>query len=104
MKNPSIALFLFLLLLATAGDALAWSGDGHRLVAELAQRRLSPAAQAEVARLLAGEPDPTLAGIATWADDLRAESRTGVNELGKRSERWHYLNFPRGTDCAYEPA
>lgn len=102
MKNASIALFL--LLLATAGDALAWSEKGHRLVAELAQRRLSPAAEAEVARLLAGEPEPTLAGVASWADDMRAESRTGVNELGKRSERWHYLNFPRGTDCAYDPA
>jgi hypothetical protein len=97
-------LLLAAALAALTADASAWSREGHELVAELAERRLSPAARAEVARLLAGEPDPSLAGIAAWADDMRAESRTGVNELGERSERWHYLNFPRGTDCAYVPA
>jgi hypothetical protein len=99
-----IRILAALLLLLAAADALAWSEKGHRLVAELAQRRLSPAAQAEVDRLLAGEAEPGLAGVASWADDMRAESRTGVNELGERSERWHYLNFPRGVDCAYDPA
>ena len=56
-----------LLTLAASPAALAWSALGHRMVAELAQRHLTPAAQAQVALLLAGEPDPTLAGIADWA-------------------------------------
>ena len=51
-----------LLGLLVAGPVIAWSALGHKLVGELAQRHLTPAARAEVARLLAGEPDPTLAG------------------------------------------
>ena len=97
------ALFAFCLLFA-ATDAAAWSRKGHELVGELAERRLSPAARAEVARLLAGEPDPTLAGVAAWADEMREEGRSEGNPLGRRSEPWHYLNFPRGADCAYDPA
>lgn len=95
---------LCLALLLAAGDALAWSREGHELVGELAERRLSPAARAEVARLLAAEPVPTLAGVSTWADEMRAAGRETGLDLGKRSEKWHYLNFPAGADCAYDPA
>ena len=45
-----------------AGDALAWSAEGHRIVARIAEAGLTPAARAEVDRLLADETDPTLAG------------------------------------------
>ena len=100
MKNAMLALCL----LAFTADASAWSREGHELVGELAQRRLSPAAQAEVARLLAAEPDPTLAGVAAWADEIRAESRSAGHPLGKRSEHWHYVNFPRGADCDLQAA
>jgi hypothetical protein len=97
------SVFCAVLLLFSA-HAQGWSREGHELVATLAEARLSPEARAEVAVLLAGEPVPTLPGVAAWADDIRAESRTGVHELGERSSHWHYLNFPRGVDCAYEPA
>jgi hypothetical protein len=77
------------LLLVLAAPVAAWSALGHKLVGALAQRHLTPAAQAEVARLLAGEPDPTLAGVATWADALRD------NEPGrfKATSAWHYVKF-----------
>ena len=39
--------------LAVAPAVHAWGRQGHAIVAELAQRRLSPAAEAEVERLLA---------------------------------------------------
>ena len=54
MKTMSRLLFVATLLLA-APAALGWAQLGHRLVGELAQRHLTPAADAEVARLLAGE-------------------------------------------------
>lgn len=92
-----------LLLLAASGQALGWSKQGHQLVGELAQRELSPAAQAEVSRLLAGEPDPTLAGVSVWADQIRAESRGAGNALGTLSSRWHYVNFP-AEGCQYVAA
>ena len=65
-----------LILLAVAAPAFGWSKQGHQRVGELAESDLTPAARAEVQRLLAGEPVPTLAGVSTWADEIRAQSRT----------------------------
>lgn len=87
---------IFLLLLPAV--AAAWGKDGHRIVGELAQHQLKPAAQAEVSRLLKGEAEPTLAGIANWADELRATDP----ERKEPSSKWHYVNFPRN-DCNYTP-
>lgn len=84
------------LILSFATQALAWSRDGHAIVGMLAERQLRPAARAEVSRLLAGEPDPTLAGIAAWADDVRAAEGPG------KSAPLHYINF-KGGDCSYVP-
>src|SRR5690606_28211337 len=89
-----------LLTLAASPAALAWSALGHRMVGELAQRHISPAAQAQVALLLAGESDPTLAGVADWADRLRDLDP----ERFKATSRWHYVNTPPSHDCDYEPA
>ncbi|MEO5630047.1 MAG: S1/P1 nuclease [Thermomonas sp.] len=96
-----IAIFAlsFALTLLPALPVLAWSSLGHRMIGELAQRHLSPAAKAEVDRLLAGEPDPTLAGVAKWADELRAESP----ELYKLTSSWHYINA-LGGGCAFDLA
>ena len=92
-------LALLLSVLAFSPAALAWSALGHRLVGELAERHLSPATEAQVKVLLAGEPDPTLAGVAIWADQLRDNDP----ERFKQTSRWHYVNTPPGT-CAYEAA
>lgn len=63
------------------------------MIANLAEQQLKPAAQAEVARLLALEPGSTLASVSTWADEHRSP-QTGP---------WHYVNFPRDAACVYEP-
>jgi hypothetical protein len=78
--------------------AAAWGPHGHRIIGDLAGTELKPQARAEVARLLAGEPEPGLAGIANWADTLRESAPA----LAKRTGRWHFVNFPRG-DCHYAP-
>lgn len=90
---------LALALLAASTPALGWGVLGHRLVGALAQDELTPQAQAEVARLLEGEPEPTLAGVAAWADELRSNDPV----LGKRSARWHYVNLGEH-DCTYDAA
>ncbi len=87
------------LTLLPALPALAWSGMGHRMVGELAQRHLDPATRVQVALLLAGETDPTLGGVAVWADALRAESP----EMYKLTSSWHYLNA-QGGGCAFDLA
>ncbi|QHG88025.1 S1/P1 nuclease [Xanthomonas sp. NCPPB 1638] len=79
--------------------AFAWGAQGHRLVARIAETELSPQARAQVASLLAGEPDPTLHGVATWADELREHDP----DLGKRSGPWHYVNLGEH-DCSYAPS
>ncbi|GAB3104902.1 S1/P1 nuclease [Lysobacter terrae] len=84
--------------LLVAGPVVAWSALGHKLVGAIAQRHLTPAANAEVARLLAGEPDPTLAGVATWADTLRDSDP----ERFKQTSRWHYVNLSSDR-CNYNP-
>lgn len=76
--------------------AHAWGKLGHRLVAEIAERDLTPAARAEVARLLADESEPTLPAIASWADELRAQDP----DLGRRSAPWHYVNIGE-SNCRY---
>jgi len=79
--------------------ALAWGPTGHRIIGELAQRQLTPQARAAVAELLRGEPEPSLAGVANWADDMR----TIDPGFARRTSRWHYVNFGSG-DCDYVPA
>lgn len=69
----------------------AWGVEGHQVIALMAQPQLTPAAKAEVDRLLALEPGETLVSISTWADEHRNPT-TGA---------WHYVNFSRGT-CTYE--
>ena len=96
-KRAAVLLAAALATLILAGPAGAWAVLGHRMVGERAQRHLHPVAQAEVARLLAGEKHPTLAGVATWADDLRNEDP----ERFKATSRWHYINA-KGGGCAFD--
>ena len=74
--------------------AMAWGGDGHRLVADFASARLSMPAKSEIDRLLTLEPGANLATISTWADEVRAPT----------TAPWHYVNFPRDTGCHYDAA
>jgi hypothetical protein len=94
---PRFLPLLAVALAFVAGDAFAWSAEGHRIVARIAEAELTPEARAEATRLLAGEADPTLPGIAAWADGLRDTDP----ELGKRSAKWHYINF--NGRCGFEP-
>jgi hypothetical protein len=96
MTRSFFAAFLIALCAALSSPAHAWGALGHRLVARLAESDLSPKARAEVARLLRGETDPTLAGVANWADDLRDEPG-----FGRTTSRWHYVNIPE-QHCRYD--
>jgi hypothetical protein len=81
--------------MAAPRDADAWGKSGHRIVGELAEARLDPKARAAVAELLAGEAEPTLAGVSVWADQVREEAP---------EYRWtvplHWVNFESGA-CSY---
>ena len=77
----------------------AWGPQGHRLVARIAEGRLTPVAQQNVRWLLDGVP---LADVASWAD----QQRDALRQTGP----WHYVNIPnaaavydRDRDCPRQP-
>lgn len=86
------ALFRIPLALCAIGapESHAWGANGHRLIAELAQMQLTPAASAEVNRLLSLEPGATMASVSTWADERRSNATAPL----------HYVNLPEG-ECNY---
>lgn len=91
------AALIALACVLTPPPAQAWGPMGHRLVARLADSGLTPQARREIERLLANEAEPSLAGIANWADTLREQDP----DLGRRSAAWHYVNFDDG-QCRYD--
>jgi hypothetical protein len=73
IRNTLLKLVATSLLLSIwSPTAYAWGPTGHRTVAEIAQRRLTPAALARVTSLLEGR---TLADVANWPDDMRSNPR-----------------------------
>ena len=72
IRNILLKVVATLLLFTLPTSASAWGPTGHRVVAEIAQRHLTPAAQSRVSSLLDGR---TLADVANWPDDLRSDPR-----------------------------
>jgi nuclease S1 len=72
--------FMFLLF----SSAQAWGPDGHSVVAELAQRRLTPVAVQNIHKVLG--KTASLSSYASWADDVREENPQTHNE--------HFVNIP----------
>jgi nuclease S1 len=75
-----------ILLVALQGTtpAWAWGRLGHRVISRLAEKNLTPAANAAIAELL--EPGESLADASTWADEVRNKMR--------ETAPWHYIDIP----------
>ena len=86
---------------AVVTPAWAWGPLGHSVVAALAQRHLSPAAEAEVEHLLALEHVTALADVASWPDQMQDDP--AYQTLWKQTRRLHYINFRGGPSCDYVP-
>jgi hypothetical protein len=99
MRDLLRSLLVLLLGWGLAAPAFGWSQLGHTLVGDLAELELSPAARAQVRELLAGEREPTLGGIASWADALRYSEPARF----RATSAWHYINA-RGGGCAFDLA
>lgn len=93
MKTPlalsaSTALALSLL---TAGPAVAWGDEGHKVVALIAWGMMTPRAKGAVNIIMAHDTDKLtaadFASKATWADKFRDTSR------GSTTAPWHYVNL-----------
>lgn len=101
MKFASRLLAAVLAVFVVAPAAQAWGPLGHSIVAELAQRQLTPAARAEVKRLLAAEHTDRLADVASWPDQIQDDRSLAA--LWKQTRKLHYINFRGGPSCDYEP-
>lgn len=92
------SLLPLLLVLLLPLDLQAWGREGHRLIAEIAERRLNQKARDAVAALLG--PGETLQSVSAWADEVRSDR--------KETSTWHYINIPltapKGDYRTYCPA
>jgi hypothetical protein len=77
---------------ASTTQALAWGQEGHSVIAEIGERRLSGEATASV-QSLPGKGH-SLASISSWADDVRPKRPTTSN--------WHFADIPIESDD-YKP-
>lgn len=96
-----VAAFVLVWTSALTGQAFPWGQEGHSIIAEIAQRRLSPNAAAAVESLLG--KGHSLAAISTWPDDVRSARPTTSN--------WHFADIPIESgdykpqrDCEPDPA
>jgi len=81
-----------LLAVACCEQAGAWGQEGHSIVAEIAQQRLSPQAATAVESVLGRR---SLASVASWPDDVREERNS--------TSHWHFVDIPIASD-QYDPA
>jgi hypothetical protein len=98
MRKLNVSL-LVLFLIATytfSGPARAWGTQGHRVIAALAEERLTEAARAAITSILEGEE---LSSAATWADEMRA-SRDNPRFWSDYAADWHFVNIAPGADYA----
>jgi hypothetical protein len=92
--NSAAWRWLAAVLAASAlGPAFAWGPDGHSIVAEIAERRLSAATRAQVEALLGR--GHSLASEGSWADDVRPARPETFN--------WHFVDIPLD-EKAYDAA
>jgi nuclease S1 len=89
----AVALLLVLHPSWTAADSGGrWFMFGHRIVARIAEARLTPRATAAVREILGGQ---SLADVSSWADLVR--------EARPHTKWWHFVNIPLHA-AAYDSA
>ena len=93
MKGFAVALTGATLTLFAQGS-YAYGEEGHSIIAEIAQRRLTPSAQAEVGRVLGGG---SMASVASWPDDVRYPPTDPDSNFPyyPESYNWHFVDIPR---------
>ena len=75
------------LLAVVAILLISWGHTGHRTVALIAERHLTPQAKAAVHNLLGSQ---SMADVSSWADDVLRQPAY------KPTFYWHFLNPPKG--------
>lgn len=69
--------------------SFAWGPEGHRIVAQIAQNKLTANARTQVNTILKGQ---TLASVANWADTIKGQSQWA------HSKPWHFVDIADNED------
>ncbi|ACU58041.1 S1/P1 nuclease [Chitinophaga pinensis] len=69
----------------------AWGVTGHRVVAEIASRHLTPQARKAIIALLGPQ---SMAMVANWPDFIKSDTTHKYDHTSP----WHYLDFPANVD------
>jgi len=93
--SPSIRCFLLAVTVTAPHPALAWSDEGHEIVALIAEHYLDQAARTKVAMLLVLDTDTLtdhdLASEATWAGKYRESDRDPTKIRYQETRRCHFV-------------
>jgi hypothetical protein len=88
-----------ILSVLSAIQAWAWESEGHRIIGDIAEQYLTPAAAKRVRERLAIENYTTLAEVSNWADEIRPQRPD--------TAPWHFVDIPihaaPGTPSTYDP-
>ena len=90
--QTSVTLMLLVSLLLS-GQCLAFGAKGHRVVGDIAGHYLTDSARLALQPLL---DDASLAGISTWADEMRSATDNPQFWGYDYSANWHFVNIPAG--------
>lgn len=89
LRRPTV--WLTVLIATAVAPAGAWGPIGHRTIGQIAENHLTPEARRAVAALIGPS---TLAEVAFWADEVRADP------AWKHAEAWHYVSIEDGSTYA----
>jgi len=90
-----VGLLSIFLLLYGLVPAFSWGDDGHKAIALIAQRCLTPDTKNKVTAMLAADPDNLtkhdIASEATWADKYRDENNR--QDHYEQTKNWHFTDI-----------
>ena len=81
------ALILIFIISSVPSTAWSWGGEGHDVIAGIAEAHLSKKAKKQVRKLLEGK---TMVYFSSWMDEIRSDS------VYQFTKTWHYANVDEG--------
>ena len=78
------------IVLSAPAENARWGREGHKIVCEIAWRRLDPEGRQLVSDLRRHDPSETFADSCTWADAVRYTTH-------RHTRTYHYINVPTGS-------
>lgn len=88
MRN--VLRFALLAVLLLPARAVAWGGEGHRILCGVAYQRLTPEARVMATRLLGSGDEKVFVDACVWADSVRDDRPETYN--------YHFINTPAGME------